>query len=251
MREINNVILTNSDNEIVHPQTSIDQVYDKENGKALDTLLRDTIEQSKISFNSVKNNVLFSSFNELGKKGDFENIDDLVSMIPRHATVIHRKTKDDIVSNEILPTGVTTGILTVHKDENSNVVSFKMESLRAFHVGYYYFDWKNERWSGWFNVRSNYVNDLSLIGLKKGEETLKKLYESLPNDSILKIDIQGDFNSSIYPENVGLLEIFKGKTRARYMFTSDNNLYFGSYNDYYDNIEQSFKGWKKLTLEEI
>src|SRR5699024_5181652 len=87
------------------------------------------------------------------------------------------------------------------------------------------------------------------IGLTGGSETIKSIVDHMKFNSILQVLIKATYgNSEIYPSGAGLLTVKKGGDHGRisFMFESEQGVYFGYYNSYYESHPQynAWTGWK-------
>ena len=88
--------------------------------------------------------------------------------------------------------------------------------------------------------------ELHQIGITRGTETIEKIVNNLPSNSILIYHKYGDA-IPIYPQRTGLLVVIKGLDNSRVKFSYSANDYF--YVGFYDNLRMSndfWSGWKKI-----
>src|SRR5699024_9050947 len=143
MVKVKNTQLTNHTNELIYPETSTDQIVDKETGQTLDRILKDVTLQSKIGYQSARSNTFYLSLEDLGLKKGTITIDDIASELPAYSTVIHSKSSDDGFTNDIFP--ASSGLLVVSKGLDGRNVKFTFDTQGGFYQGYFNSYYKDER----------------------------------------------------------------------------------------------------------
>ena len=248
MVKVKNTQLTNHTNEIIYPETSTDQIVDKETGQTLDRILKDVTLQSKIGYQSARSNTFYLSLEDMGLRKGTITIDDIAMQLPAYSTVIHSKSSNDGYTNDIFP--ASSGLLVVSKGLDGKNINFTFDYQKGFYKGYFNSYYKDERrWTGWNKIDFK-ITKFEQIGLRGGSETIKNIYKNLPNDTSLTIEISGNYgNQSIYPVGTGILEVSKLSTRAFFTFHHEEGYYVALYNSYYTDGRE-WRGWTNLYPKE-
>src|SRR5699024_4983444 len=135
MVKVKNTQLTNHTNELIYPETSTDQIVDKETGQSLDRILKDVTLQSKIGYQSARSNTLNLAVEDMGLRKETITIYDIAIELPVYSTVIHSKSSTDGFNNDSFP--VSSGLLVVSKGIDGRNINFTFDYQKGFYKEYF------------------------------------------------------------------------------------------------------------------
>lgn len=233
-----NTVLTDGDGgSVLHPLTGFDQVVNKATGESLDSWIYDVIEKINFAFLETNKLKVFNHINQIGIDSGKETMESIASHLDTNSILLYRK-GGYLESDDLYPQRV--GLLFVKKGRLKDSVSFLFHGHAGFFYGFCDLG-KSQPWSGWRKVGA--YTDIETLGLSIGSETIKDYHNRLQDGEEIIVRITSNYNTSIYPGNVGLLKVSKHESRSSFTFSREDSHHFGHYNDF---SSPEWSGWNPL-----